>query len=153
MLPSRQESVVQASQTNGSMSRETILAIEDDPAVLSLYVSFFEKKGFQVLTASDATEATRVVEEFPNVRLILLDLNLPGMSGEEWMNWYEKRAGSSASPIVVVSGKGDILSVTREKESTAALTKPFHMDELEELVDVLLEEDWQSEITEDTKTH
>lgn len=145
-------SVVQASQTKPRMSRETILAIEDDPAVLSLYVSFFERKGYEVLTASDGANAKDLVERNRKIRLILLDLNLPGMSGEEWLNWYRSRVGDDA-PIIVVSGKGDILSVTRDEERTAALTKPFHMDELEELVDVLLEDDWQAEVTEDPQSH
>jgi DNA-binding response OmpR family regulator len=131
--------------------KERILAIEDDPEVLDLYVAFFERRGYQITAVRSASEAIKELEKHPDVKLILLDLNLPGMSGEEWMAWYVNR-GSDA-PVIVVSGKGEILSVTKGANFTAALTKPFHMEELQELVEVLLQEDWKSEVSDDTKTH
>lgn len=131
--------------------QDKILAIEDDPEVLDLYVAFFERHGYRVVTARSATDAITKLEANPDVKLIVLDLNLPGMSGEEWIDWYRKR-GTDA-PVIVVSGKGDILSVTKKQEFMAALTKPFHMDELQELVEVLLEEDWKSEVSDDTTSH
>ena len=42
----------------------------------------------------------------------VLDLNLPGMSGEEWIAWY--LAQGKHTPVVVASGKGDILTITME---------------------------------------
>ena len=131
--------------------QDKILAIEDDPEVLDLYVKFFERRGYTVVTAENAREAMKGLEENPDVRLILLDLKLPGMSGEEWIDWYRERG--TEVPVIVVSGKGDILSVTRKQNFTAALTKPFHMDELQELVEVLLEEDWEAEVSDDPTAH
>lgn len=131
--------------------QDRILAIEDDPEVLELYVTFFERRGYEVTAVRSASEAIKELEAHPDVKLILLDLNLPGMSGEEWMAWYSNR-GSDA-PVIVVSGKGEILSVTKGANFAAALTKPFHMEELQELVEVLLQDDWRSEVSDDTKTH
>ena len=129
-----------------------ILAIEDDPQILDLYVTFFERRGYTVLTCSNAKKAIATLEDNRDVKLILLDLNLPGMSGEEWMDWYEP--SGIAAPVIVVSGKGDILSVARNHDHVAALTKPFHMEELQELVEVLLQgDDWQSEVTDDAQMH
>lgn len=130
---------------------DRILAIEDDPEVLNLYVTFFERRGYKVTAVQNATEAMAALGRDPDVKLILLDLNLPGMSGEEWIEWYRSR-GTDA-PVIVVSGKGDILSVTKGENFTAALTKPFHMEELQELVEVLLKEDWESEVSDDTASH
>ncbi len=138
------------------LSQETerskkILAIEDDPDVLRLYVSFLQKKGYEVISASGALEGINLLQANPDTRLILLDLNLPGMSGEEWMAWYVEQGRHT--PVVVASGKGDILTITKGNNVTAALTKPFHMEELQELIEVLLAEDWQDQITFDKKTH
>lgn len=130
---------------------DKILAIEDDPEVLDLYVTFFERKGYDVVAVRDAGEAITALQKSPDVKLILLDLNLPGMSGEEWIHWYRQK-GTDA-PVIVVSGKGDILSVTKKENFTAALTKPFHMEELQELVEVLLKEDWEAEVSDDSRTH
>lgn len=130
---------------------DKILAVEDDPEVLALYVTFFERRGYEVLSASGGLEAMNILRANPDTKLILLDLNLPGMSGEEWMAWYLQQG--MRAPIVVASGKGEILSVTKGNNITAALTKPFHMEELQELVEVLLEDDWTNEVSLDQKMH
>ena len=121
-----------------------ILAIEDDPDVLALYKSYLQKRGYEVLTASGAVEGMSLLQSHPDTRLILLDLNLPGMSGEEWIAWYV--AQGKQTPVVVASGKGDILTITKGNNMTAALTKPFHMEELQELIEVLLADDWHDHL-------
>jgi DNA-binding response OmpR family regulator len=87
----------------------------------------------------------------PDTKLILLDLNLPGMSGEEWIAWYAQQG--KQTPVVVASGKGDILTITKGNNMTAALTKPFHMEELQELIEVLLADDWHDQVSVDKKLH
>jgi DNA-binding response OmpR family regulator len=132
-------------------SHQKILAIEDDPEVLALYKTFLQKKGYHVLSAAGAVEGMGLLETNPDTRLILLDLNLPGMSGEEWIAWYIQQG--KHTPVVVASGKGDILTITKGNNMTAALTKPFHMEELQELIEVLLAEDWHDQVSPDKKTH
>ncbi|MGH9459527.1 MAG: response regulator transcription factor [Thermoanaerobaculia bacterium] len=131
--------------------KKKILAIEDDPEVLHLYVSFFRKQGYEVVTASGAIEGMALYSAHPDTKLVLLDLGLPGMSGEEWMRWYAGQ--NNKVPVVVASGKGDILTLTKSNNLTAALTKPFHMEELQELVEVLLADDWKGEVSADRMTH
>jgi DNA-binding response OmpR family regulator len=128
-----------------------ILAIEDDPDVLSLYKSYLQQRGYKVLSAAGALEAMDLLHLNPDTRLILLDLNLPGMSGEEWITWYFQQGNHT--PVVVASGKGDILTITKGNNMTAALTKPFHMEELQELIEVLLADDWQEQVSADGKSH
>jgi two-component system, OmpR family, alkaline phosphatase synthesis response regulator PhoP len=128
-----------------------ILAIEDDPDVLALYKSYLQRRGYRVLSASGALEGMNLLQSNPDTRLILLDLNLPGMSGEEWIAWY--LAQGKQTPVVVASGKGDILTITKGNNMTAALTKPFHMEELQELIEVLLADDWHDQVSVDEKLH
>lgn len=131
--------------------KKKILAIEDDPEVLRLYVTFFQRRGYDVISAGGAEEGMALLRSNPDTRLILLDLNMPGMTGEEWMAWYVQQ--DRKMPVVVASGKGDILSITKGNNMTAALTKPFHMEELQELVEVLLAEDWQDQVSQDKNLH
>jgi DNA-binding response OmpR family regulator len=138
-----------ATQSNGNGNK--ILAIEDDPEVLQLYKSYLQKRGYDVLSAGGAVEAMNILQSNPDTRLILLDLNLPGMSGEEWIAWYLQQG--KQTPVVVASGKGDILTITKGNNMTAALTKPFHMEELQELIEVLLADDWHEQVSIDKKTH
>src|SRR5216683_7596191 len=128
-----------------------ILAIEDDPEVLSLYKAFLQRRGYEVLSATGAVEGISLLQSHPDTRLILLDLNLPGMSGEEWIAWY--LAQGKQTPVVVASGKGDILTITKGNNMTAALTKPFHMEELQELIEVLLADDWHDQVSVDKTMH
>ncbi len=137
--------------TKRSKDQNKILAIEDDPEVLSLYKAFLQKRGYEVLSAAGAVEGMSLLQKNPDTRLILLDLNLPGMSGEEWIAWYLQQG--KQTPVVVASGKGDILTITKGNNMTAALTKPFHMEELQELIEVLLADDWHDQVSEDKKTH
>jgi DNA-binding response OmpR family regulator len=138
--------------TQPNAANHKILAIEDDPDVLALYKSYLQKRGYHVLSATGATEGISLLQRNPDTRLILLDLNLPGgMSGEEWIAWYVSQG--KKTPVVVASGKGDILTITKGNNRTAALTKPFHMEELQELIEVLLADDWHDQVSEDKKTH
>jgi len=137
--------------TNSNGKNNKILAIEDDPEVLALYKSYLQKRGYDVLSAGGAVEAMNILQSHPDTRLILLDLNLPGMSGEEWIAWYLQQG--KQTPVVVASGKGDILTITKGNNMTAALTKPFHMEELQELIEVLLADDWHEQVSIDKKTH
>jgi DNA-binding response OmpR family regulator len=140
-------------QVQEARSRPThkILAIEDDPEVLQLYKSYLQKRGYEVLSAAGAVEGMSLLQSNPDTRLILLDLNLPGMSGEEWIAWYLQQG--KQTPVVVASGKGDILTITKGNNVTAALTKPFHMEELQELIEVLLADDWHDQVSPDKRTH
>ena len=141
-----------AIETNMTRSRmNKILAIEDDPEVLGLYKAFLQKRGYEVLSAAGAVEGMSLLQANPDTRLILLDLNLPGMSGEEWIAWYLQQGRQT--PVVVASGKGDILTITKGNNMTAALTKPFHMEELQELIEVLLADNWHDQVSVDKKTH
>ena len=139
-----------ARQSNNDVNK--ILAIEDDPEVLALYKSYLQKRGYEVLSATGASEGMSLLQRNPDTRLILLDLNLPGgMSGEEWIAWFIQQG--KQTPVVVASGKGDILTITKGNNRTAALTKPFHMEELQELIEVLLAENWHDQVSVDKKTH
>ncbi len=138
-------------EQNQANPNHKILAIEDDPEVLALYKSYLQRRGYEVLSATGATEGISLLQRNPDTRLILLDLNLPGMSGEEWIAWF--LAQGRKTPVVVASGKGDILTITKGNNRTAALTKPFHMEELQELIEVLLADDWHDQVSQDTKTH
>ena len=118
-------------------AKTKILAIEDDPDVLAGYVAYFEEvSGYQVLEAVTGSEGKRLLAEHPDTSLIILDLGLPDTSGEAWLEWY--MAQGKRIPVIVASGGGTILKVTKGNALTAAITKPFDMSDLQELIDALL---------------
>src|SRR2546421_8069116 len=77
---------IQPSQPKDGDDRgtETILVVEDEPAVLSLSRRALEAQGYVVLAASDAIDAMRVVERHGGtIHLLLTDVVMPGLSGPE----------------------------------------------------------------------
>lgn len=58
-----------------------ILIADDEKDIVSMLGSFFESKGFCILSAFDGAEVLRQAEKQPDI--ILLDINMPGMDGLE----------------------------------------------------------------------
>ena len=83
-----------------------ILAIEDDPSfrdLLELHLGF---AGHKVRTAADAAEGIRALLDSPP-DLILLDLDLPFLSGFEVLEALRSEKASRKIPVVVVTGHAD----------------------------------------------
>jgi two-component system, cell cycle response regulator DivK len=62
------------------MSREAVLIVDDHPTNLKLARVLLTAEGYDVRTAEDATQALAVLAEF-HPRLILMDIQLPGVDG------------------------------------------------------------------------
>lgn len=115
------------------MSR--ILVVDDDIHIGNLLQEALEGEGYRVSRAYSGTEAVLALER-ARPDLILLDLMLPGLSGEEVL---PKLAGV---PVIVVSAKADLDSKTALLLGGAAdyVTKPFALRELLARVAVRLRE-------------
>lgn len=64
------------------MAGETILIVDDNPANLKLARVLLSGQGYDVRTAADAEEALALLQDF-RPRMILMDIQLPGMDGLE----------------------------------------------------------------------
>ena len=112
-----------------------ILVIDDDIHIGNLLQEALEGEGYRVSRAYSGTEAVLALER-GRPDLILLDLMLPGLSGEEVLPKL------SGIPVIVVSAKADIDSKTSLLLGGAAdyVTKPFILRELLARVAVRLRE-------------
>lgn len=113
------------------MAKKTILIIDDDIQIGNLIEELLEREGYICKRAYSGTEALLLLEkERPN--LILLDLMLPGISGE---NVLKKIRGI---PVIVVSAKVGIDDKVSMLLGGAAdyITKPFNTRELVARVEV-----------------
>ncbi len=82
------------------MSGEPILVVDDQPVNLKLLRVVLERAGYQVRTAVDGEDALRVLAGF-RPRLVLMDLQLPGMDGLEVTR--RLKADPATRDIVVVA--------------------------------------------------
>lgn len=104
---------------------KTILIVDDDENINNMLSEVLEKEGFHVLRAFSGSEALLVLEQ-RTPDLILLDLMLPGVCGEDVL---KKIRGI---PVIIVSAKIDIENKVNLLLGGAAdyVTKPFDIREL-----------------------
>ena len=102
-----------------------ILIVEDDVDIHNLIKDILKKERYDVISAYSGTEAILLIEK-NNVDLILLDLMLPGLSGEELIRKIKD------IPIIVLSAKvssEDKVNVL-SNGANDYITKPFDANEL-----------------------
>jgi DNA-binding response OmpR family regulator len=106
-----------------------IMIVDDDPDIRELMKIFLEADGYRVDLAADGSDALEQLHAGAHPALILLDLMMPGMDGEQFMK--EIRGTRFAKiPIVVISGHSAVRRKTREFEAASFLMKPVEFNEL-----------------------
>lgn len=122
---------------------KNILIVEDDIHIGNALEETLISEGYGVLRAYSGTEAVLVLAgtaaksgvmqpEPMQPDLVLLDLMLPGLSGEEVLSRLRELQGSREIPIIVMSAKGDVDSKVELLLGGAVdyVTKPFQMKEM-----------------------
>jgi DNA-binding response OmpR family regulator len=82
---------------------QTVLVVDDDPAIVALMRDFLEAERFLVATACDAAAAERLLDERP-VDCLVLDVMMPGESGFELCRRLRR---TSEVPIIFLSARDD----------------------------------------------
>lgn len=117
-----------------------ILVVEDDAAINDVVCSTLKGEGYECVSAYSGTEARLLLQAEPSTYsfdLVICDLMLPGMPGEEVVAFI--RAQSNV-PILVISAKAEVVdrvSLLRQGVDDY-LVKPFDLDELVARVGALL---------------
>ena len=120
--------------TNGN-GRHHILVVEDDAAIRRLLQALLASAGYQVRTATDGEEAiTSCAASRPAA--VFLDVTLPEMSG--WDVLARVRGLPDAPPVVLLSGDADAVRRAPQAGATAAILKPFDIDEILTVADRLV---------------
>jgi len=114
-----------------------LLIVEDEQALQTALCKGFGKHGYTVDSAFDGEEALDLF--FSNTyALIVLDLNLPKLSGMEVLK--EVRADNKEIPIIILSARNEVKDkiIGLDEGANDYLAKPFHFGELEARVRALL---------------
>lgn len=86
------------------MKRITI--IEDDPVINQMYRMKFESEGFDVRVADNGKAGITTVEQF-KPDLILLDLQMPQMNGDEALTEIRKLRSAKNTPVIILTNLGE----------------------------------------------
>jgi two-component system cell cycle sensor histidine kinase/response regulator CckA len=124
--------------------RETVLVVEDEPALLNLNKSMLEKLGYRVMTAGTPGEAIRLAEEHAGeIHLLLTDVVMPEMNGRDlakkMLSLYPnlKRLFMSGYTADVIAHHGVL------DEGVHFIQKPFSRNDLAAKVREALGDDWK----------
>ena len=78
-----------------------ILIIEDEKELADLVSLYLSRDGFEARTAESAEDGLVIVEEW-NPELVILDINLPGMDGFEFLQRFRRERNA---PVLIVSAR------------------------------------------------
>ncbi len=112
-----------------------VLVVDDEEFILDLCKSVLEKSGYQVTTIPDGKAAIKEIEN-NSYDVILLDIRMPGLNGQDVYSYVKNKNPQLAGRIIFSTG--DIVSEeTRnllEETGNPHIDKPFNMDDLIRIV-------------------
>ncbi len=124
-----------------SASGQTILVVDDESIVLEAASLSLERRGYRVLQAANGSEAIEVLSAHPEVDLVILDLTMPVMTGEQAIPLIKKLR--PALPILLSSGFSEAQVTQRFASSGIAgfLQKPYDVSTISAKVAAILQND------------
>lgn len=123
-----------------SVCHETILLVEDEEIIRSLFQQSLEDQGYHVLTACNGIEAISLAEEYREIiDLIITDVIMPKMGGYELMQEISKSRPDLA--VLFISGYSDVMVSNQGliDKDHQFLQKPFDIIELREKIRSILD--------------
>ena len=119
-----------------SKNDKKILVVDDEVKILEVVTSFLESKGFTVFSAETGTQALQIFDK-ENISLIVLDLMLPDITGEDICIKIRKK---SRVPIIMLTAKVEENNILEGLKIGADdyITKPFSLKELHGRIEAVL---------------
>jgi DNA-binding NtrC family response regulator len=114
--------------------------IEDDRDIADLYAQVVRESGYEVQVFYDGKAAYERLQKDPAPKLVLLDMHLPSMTGNEiaWEMWFELEQTS----IIIITADADMASIYRTKEEVdEVFVKPIPLDVLSDIARKYLDSD------------
>ena len=118
----------------------SILVVDDDRVLSHLIATLLREKGHKVVTAFDAVQAMMLAMRAPLPDAIILDINMPGGSGEDTLRKLKMSTKTAQIPVIVLSGSIDEEGRKRVRGlgADAALAKPLVPAQLFEALEAAL---------------
>jgi CheY-like chemotaxis protein len=106
--------------------RGSILIVEDDEDIRAAMAELLETEGFEVAVASNGQEGLEVLGQMRAPCLVLLDLMMPVMNGEDFLRHVRKDPAMDSVPVIIVTASGRTLLPGTQ----GLLKKPFEISDL-----------------------
>lgn len=125
------------------MSEASILIVDDEADICLLLKKFFTKKGFEVATAQEGTEAEKLLKKH-NFQVVICDFKLPDYDGLELLE--KIKILQPKAQVIIITGYSDVRIAVRalKKGAFDYVTKPLFPDEIHLTVQNALEASQQA---------
>ncbi len=108
---------------------KNILIIEDEPAIVMILEELLTDEGYHVLTAPNGHEGLAILSS-ATVDLVIVDMNMPGISGKQVIDKVRKEL-SSILPVIVVTGSElELIDCPDFNSYQILIRKPFDLDQV-----------------------
>lgn len=117
-----------------AMDKIKILVVDDDEEIDEFIKSYFKRRNYDVFIANSAKQALAIIKK-ENPQIMLLDINLPDMSGIDLFKTV--REFNSVIKVIVVSGHDLGTNMAKEHKDLDILKfmcKPIMLPDLEEVI-------------------
>ena len=111
-----------------------ILVIDDDALNVKLVTGRLQKEGYEVIAAFDGDVGLEKVKE-ENPDFIILDVEMPRMSGYSFMLELKKMESCNSIPVVALTAHEDMQPIFELKGVKGYLIKPVDFEKLFELIE------------------
>ena len=116
---------------------DSVLIVDDDPGALFLIKTILAKEDYRLVTAADGEEARQLLETEPDQYLaVILDWDMPKMSGIELLKWIKDQPALEDIPVVMQTAMDSTEQIRQGIDAGAFyyLTKPFDRELLHSVV-------------------
>jgi len=125
------------------MEINKIMVVEDSELLHRMYDLIFlryRRNGTQIIHATNGRDALNKLNSHPDTNLIILDINMPIMSGLEFLNHIKQEKAFKDIPVIIISTEGKEEDTLRGLEFGASgyVTKPFQANDLYKIIEKLL---------------
>ncbi len=123
------------------MTYEHVLVVDDDPLIPAVCKAFFKRRGSHTVTAAmNAEQGLQVLDDYPEIDLILCDLNMPDIDGLQFLRLLRER--ERFVPIIIISGEdqtivraSNMLAMALGLQLIGSIHKPINHVFLEQLLE------------------
>ncbi|WP_129717564.1 PleD family two-component system response regulator [Pedobacter sp. SYP-B3415] len=115
------------------MTVKKVLVCDDDEAILDVTTLVLEDSGYEVTPVIESTQIYDVIRQV-KPDLLLLDLWMPDLSGEDITRFVKSDAELQNIPIIIISASSEGRRIAEEIKADGFLPKPFDIDGLIEMV-------------------
>ncbi|RZK66373.1 MAG: response regulator [Pedobacter sp.] len=114
-----------------------ILICDDDEGILDMLEMIFEDSPYTIIPEQNSLNVKSIVEK-QNPDLILLDLWMPVLSGDQVLKSLRKNPVTRDLPVIIISASREGKQIADDAGATGFISKPFDFDELMDMVKVYI---------------